>query len=299
MPGFGHPVHKPLDPRAERILELADERGVSGPHVGARAAFRDAVAEVWGKPLTMNVSMPIAAVLLDLGFPVAAAKAVPILARTAGLLAHLAEEQQQPLGFLLAREAEEAIEYEPRRVMLEPEVESRPWAEQLALDDASYRTQLAYLFERSAFYREKLTAAGIDSAAAAGGLADIARLPLTDKRELRATVAPAIRSARTSASRRPRSSASTRRAARRARPPTSRSRRSDLENWLTGSARSYAASGIAAGQRVVTTYDAGPFVAGAALAAFDRIGLSHIPFGTGNTERLMQRSSASAPRPPC
>ena len=68
MPGFGHPVHKPLDPRAERILELADERGVSGAHVALARAFRDAVAEAWGKPLTMNVSMPIAAVLLDLGF---------------------------------------------------------------------------------------------------------------------------------------------------------------------------------------------------------------------------------------
>ena len=60
--------------------------------------------------------------------------------------------------------------------MLAPEVESRPWAEQLALDDESYRTQLAYLFERSAFYREKLTAAGVDSDEAAGGLAQIAKL---------------------------------------------------------------------------------------------------------------------------
>jgi len=56
---------------------------------------------------------------------------------------------------------------------------------------------------------------------------------------------------------------------------------------VTGSARSYAASGVAAGQRIVSTYNAGPFVAGAALAAFDRIGLCHIPVGTGNTERLM------------
>jgi phenylacetate-CoA ligase len=56
---------------------------------------------------------------------------------------------------------------------------------------------------------------------------------------------------------------------------------------VTASARSYAASGIAAGQRIVTTYNAGPFVAGAALAAFDRIGLCQVPVGTGNTERLM------------
>jgi citrate synthase len=112
-PGFGHPVHRPLDPRAERILELADERGVSGPHVELARALRAAVAEAWGRPLTMNVSMPIAAVMLDLGFSPATVKAVPILARTAGLLAHLAEERQRPLGFLMADAAEKAIGYEP------------------------------------------------------------------------------------------------------------------------------------------------------------------------------------------
>jgi phenylacetate-CoA ligase len=63
---------------------------------------------------------------------------------------------------------------------------------------------------------------------------------------------------------------------------------SDLDNWVTGSARSYAASGVVAGQRIVSTYNAGPFVAGAALAAFERIGLVHIPVGTGNTERLVK-----------
>jgi citrate synthase len=111
LPGFGHPVHRPVDPRAERILELADKRGISGPAVARARALREAVAEVWGKPLPMNVSMPIAAVMLDLDFPAAAVQAVPILARTAGLLAHLAEEQENPLGFLMAGKAEEAIEY--------------------------------------------------------------------------------------------------------------------------------------------------------------------------------------------
>jgi citrate synthase len=111
VPGFGHPVHRPLDPRAERILELADERGVSAGHVDFARALREPVAEAYGKPLPLNVAMPIAAVLLDLGFPAATVKAVPILARTAGLLAHLAEEREQPLGILLAAAAEEAIEY--------------------------------------------------------------------------------------------------------------------------------------------------------------------------------------------
>src|ERR1700751_1849268 len=68
--------------------------------------------------------------------------------------------------------------------MLDPEVETRPWEEQLALDDASYRDQLAYLLERSSFYREKLV--GFQPR----GLADIAALPLTDKDELRATRTP-------------------------------------------------------------------------------------------------------------
>lgn len=113
VPGFGHPVHRPLDPRAERILELADARGVSGPHVVLARCLREGVAEAWGRPLTMNVSMPTAAVMLDLGYSTAHVKAVPILARTAGLLAHLAEEQENPIGFLLAAGAEAAVEYEP------------------------------------------------------------------------------------------------------------------------------------------------------------------------------------------
>jgi citrate synthase len=112
LPGFGHPVHRPLDPRAERIIELADARGVSGPYVLLARCFRESAADAWGKPLTMNVSMPIAAVMLDLGFATAAVKAVPILARTAGLLAHLAEEREQPIGFRMAGSAEEAVVYE-------------------------------------------------------------------------------------------------------------------------------------------------------------------------------------------
>ena len=110
-PGFGHPVHRPLDPRAERILELADKRGVSGPHVALARHFREAVAKAWGKPLVMNVSMPIAAVMLDLGFPVNVVKAIPLLARTASILGHLAEEQRNPIGFLMAGKAEEAVTY--------------------------------------------------------------------------------------------------------------------------------------------------------------------------------------------
>jgi citrate synthase len=115
VPGFGHPVHGPVDPRAERILELADEHGVAGANVQLARQLREAVEQEWGRPLTMNVSLPIAAVLLDLGFPASMVAAVPILARTASLLAHLAEEQERPLGLQLAAAAEAAAEYRPER----------------------------------------------------------------------------------------------------------------------------------------------------------------------------------------
>jgi citrate synthase len=112
VPGFGHPIHRPVDPRAERILALADEHGVSGRNVARARALRDAVAELWDKPLPLNVAMAIAAVLLDLGYTADAVRAVPILARTAGLLAHLAEERELPIGLHLGRVAEDAVEYE-------------------------------------------------------------------------------------------------------------------------------------------------------------------------------------------
>jgi phenylacetate-CoA ligase len=179
--------------------------------------------------------------------------------------------------------------------MLEPDVEARPWTEQLALDDAAYRDQLAYLFERSEFHREKLTSAGFASAAAVGGLEDIARLPLTEKSELLATCSAAAPigahlCATPSEIVRIYSTSGTT-----GRPSYVPLTAGDLDNWVTGSARSYAAAGLAAGQRIVSTYNAGPFVAGAALAAFDRIGLCHIPVGTGNTERLLLAVEQLAP----
>ncbi len=113
VPGFGHPLHHPVDPRAERILQLADDRGITGRHVTMARHLRIAVERVWGRPMPMNVSMPIAAVMLDLDFPRGVVKGIPILARTAGILAHLAEEKSTPIGFLMAFHADEAIRYVP------------------------------------------------------------------------------------------------------------------------------------------------------------------------------------------
>ncbi len=165
--------------------------------------------------------------------------------------------------------------------MLEPEIESRSWDEQLALDDEAYRAQLAYLLERSAFYRDKL------GSEPPRGLAEIAGLPFTEKQELRETVTPEnpigshLCATREEVVRIYSTSGTT------GAPSYIPLTAGDLDNWVTASARSYAASGVTAGQRIVSSYNAGPFVAGAALAAFDRIGLCHIPVGTGNTERLV------------
>jgi phenylacetate-CoA ligase len=145
-------------------------------------------------------------------------------------------------------------------------------------DALSFDAQLAYLRERSPFYRERITEPV--------PLERIHELPLTTKQELRATVtpenpfgahytgAPLVRIYSTSGTT--------------GTPSFIPLTESDLDNWITGSARSYGASGIQAGERIVSTYNAGPFVAGAALASFDRLGLTHIPIGTGNTDRVLR-----------
>jgi phenylacetate-CoA ligase len=173
--------------------------------------------------------------------------------------------------------------------MLEPEVERRPWEEQLALDEESFRAELAYVLERSRFYREKL--AGHRSV----GLDEIAELPLTEKFELKETVSEGnpfgthLAAAPAEIVRVYSTSGTT------GAPSFIPLTEDDRDNWVTGSARSYAASGLARGQRLVSTYNAGPFVAGAALEAFDRIGAMHIPVGAGNSERLVQAIEALRP----
>ena len=112
LPGFGHPTHKNGDPRATKLLDLAKEWGVAGEHVRALEVLASQVEGVYGRPFPMNVSAAIPAVLLDAGYPAGALKGIPLLARTASLVAHILEEQTRPIGFKLASAAEQAMTYD-------------------------------------------------------------------------------------------------------------------------------------------------------------------------------------------
>jgi phenylacetate-CoA ligase len=171
--------------------------------------------------------------------------------------------------------------------MFEPEVETLPWREQIQKDDALYREQIEYLLGRSRFYQAKLREAGLATPERIGGLDNIAALPFTEKGEIRASCSEAVPmgthvTVATDEIARVFSTSGTT-----GRPSYIPLTAQDLDNWVTTSARSYGASGIGPGQAIVSTYNAGPFVAGAALGAFDRLGMCHIPVGTGNTELLM------------
>jgi phenylacetate-CoA ligase len=154
-------------------------------------------------------------------------------------------------------------------------------------DHSLYREQIARLFERSAFYRKKLAAAGFDSPAAVGGLERIDALPFTEKDELRASQAEspplgahaAVDIAEVARIYSTSGTSGT--------PLYIPLTRNDVEDWRAIGRDTYSKNGLEAGDSVVTTFGAGPFVAGASLAAFEAIGCTHIPVGVGNTEKLL------------
>jgi citrate synthase len=112
VPGLGHPQHSAGDPRADRLLAIADELGVSGAHVAALRHLGARAGAIMERALPINVSGAIPAVILDAGWPLEALKAVPLLARAGGLAAHLYEESQRPIGFILSHHADLAIRYD-------------------------------------------------------------------------------------------------------------------------------------------------------------------------------------------
>lgn len=118
--GLGHPQHNSGDPRADRLLAIAEELGVSGKYIETLRALGKHAPSIIERPLPINVSGAIPACILDAGWPVEAIKAVPLLARTAGLAAHLFEEAQRSIGFIMSHQADLAIDYDGKPSQRQP-----------------------------------------------------------------------------------------------------------------------------------------------------------------------------------
>jgi citrate synthase len=106
VPGLGHPVHKVEDPRTPRLYQLAEEEGVLGPHLQLLRLVAEVHAQVTGKQLPINGAGAAGAALADLGIPPTSARGFVLIARTAGLVAHLAEEAERPIGMQVWHAAE-------------------------------------------------------------------------------------------------------------------------------------------------------------------------------------------------
>ncbi len=106
IPGLGHPVHRETDPRTPRFFELAREVGLLGPNLRLLSFVADAQNTATGKALPINGAGAAGAVLADLGFPPPLTRGFALLARTAGLIGHLAEEMEHPIGLRLYKEVD-------------------------------------------------------------------------------------------------------------------------------------------------------------------------------------------------
>jgi citrate synthase len=113
VPGLGHPIHKEGDPRTPVIFRIASEAGLLGPHLQLFAAVGRVHPAILGRTLPLNGAGVCGAALADLGFPVDLLRGFALLARTAGLLGHLAEEMRTPVGQSIYRQADEAVRYVP------------------------------------------------------------------------------------------------------------------------------------------------------------------------------------------
>lgn len=113
VPGLGHPVHKVEDPRTPVLFELARQHGTFGQHLALLAAIGRVHPEILGRTLPLNGAGVCGAVLADLDLPLSVLRGCALLARCAGLLGHLAEEQTDPLGMDVYLAADRNIDYQP------------------------------------------------------------------------------------------------------------------------------------------------------------------------------------------
>jgi len=112
LPGFGHPLHKPDDPRTPVLLDLARAEGVAGRHIAALEALGRAVDKAYRKHITINATGAIAAALGDCGVPAAIMRGFALVSRCAGLVGHIREEQERPALRAIWEAAEKAVPYD-------------------------------------------------------------------------------------------------------------------------------------------------------------------------------------------
>jgi citrate synthase len=113
VPGLGHPVHKVADPRTAVMYRIAEESGLLGPHLKLFEAIGRVHPAIIGRTLSLNGAGVCGAALADAGFPVDSLRGIALLARTAGLLGHIAEEQRQPIGDAIFANVDRAADYQP------------------------------------------------------------------------------------------------------------------------------------------------------------------------------------------
>ena len=113
VPGLGHPVHKVEDPRTPVLFDLARQHGTYGDHLRLFAAIGRVHPEILGRTLPLNGAGVCGAVLADLDLPVPVIRGVALLARCAGLVGHLAEEQTDPIGMDVYLGVDRRIDYRP------------------------------------------------------------------------------------------------------------------------------------------------------------------------------------------
>jgi len=107
IPGLGHPVHKPVDPRAVRLFELAELHGRAGDYVRLMQLIGTEAGRATGKMLPVNATGAIGAICCELGFPWRTVRGIAVMARAIGLVAHVGEEMDDPIAFELWRRADE------------------------------------------------------------------------------------------------------------------------------------------------------------------------------------------------
>jgi citrate synthase len=111
IPGLGHPVHKIEDPRTPRLYAIAAEAGIATPHLTTLRTVAEASAAATGKTLPINGAGAAGAAWADLGFRPEIVRGFALLARTAGLIGHLAEEMADPIGLRLWLDVEHRATY--------------------------------------------------------------------------------------------------------------------------------------------------------------------------------------------